>query len=434
MRHYSAASLFVATLAISSMTFAARTESAPPLWTPGHREVEKIAMSLVNTPEIKAARAEVVKRYSEYRAGQIPDGKARMLGAIDEMIYGTLIATISKDVAHPQITWCETLPFSVGKHQIPPSRYAGDNPDRIYRNVVVDPAYRYELRGKRNDKSSIDFSFEALPGPANWGLPPLSVIQPKDIDIAPDGSFVVMLDATPTNGRRNHLQLPPGTQVMLLRDTLSDWDTQLPNTLTIIGLDRAKGPKPTRATMTKFAVEQILRSIDVSIKFYDGIWMRPVNGFNTYLREAGWGVVGLNPFSLKDDEVIVVTIDMISARYFSMQIDDLWLRSADYVDQSTSLNNTQAKANADGSITYVVSKTDPGVHNWIDTGGLNDGFLLGRWEVLTQPAEPEEAVRNVRVVKLSELASVLPEAPRVTAEERKQILAARKVSYEKRMQ
>ena len=124
---------------------------------------------------------------------------------------------------------------------------------------------------------------------------------------------------------------------------------------------------------------------------------------------------------------------LLSNRH-SITLFDYWFRSFDYWNHTSNLNNAQGADNPDGSTTYVVSIQDPGVHNWIDTGGLNDGFLLGRWEVLTQPAEPEEAVRNVRVVKLSELASVLPEAPRVTAEERKQILAARKVSYEKRMQ
>jgi hypothetical protein len=419
--------------ALTSIALAAQPKPVPPLWTPGHREVEKIAMSLLDAPEIKAARAEVVQRYEQSHSGQIADGKARMQGAIDELVYGTLLATVANDPAHPQIVWCETLPFTVGKHHVPASRYAGDNPDRIYRNVVVDPAYHYELRGKRGAKPSIDFSFEALPGPANWGLPPLSVIQPKDIDIAANGSFVVTLDSTPANGRRNHLQLPPGTQGMLLRDTISNWNTEQPNELTIVGLDELDSPAPDRAAMVKNSAAQLKRAIDVSLEFYDGIWKRPVNGLNTYVREAGWGVVGLNPFSLKDDEALVVTIDLIGARYFGLQVDDLWLRSADYVEQSTSLSNVQAKPNADGTITYVISKADPGVYNWIDTGGLNDGFLVGRWEVLTQNASAEKAVREVRVVKFSGLPKVLPDAQRVSPAERQQMLAARKVSYQLRL-
>lgn len=421
-------------LLVATTSFCATFKPISRLETPDQRAVETLAFSLLREPAIQAAREAAIQRYEASRWWQLEDGKKTLQGATDELLWGVLLAAAS-DPADPKIVWTETLPRKVGTRDIPGSRYAGDSPDRIYRGAAVDPAYRYEIRGHqttRKDKQPLYFSIEAIPRPAFWGLPPLAVITSKDVDVGADGSFTITVDAAPTEGRRNHLQLPPKAAMLLLRDTTPDWRQQATK-LSIKRIDDAPAKPRSRDAIVKHASELLDEAVTASTKYYEGISSRPANQLDTFVRDLGWGILAVNDFSLADDEALLITIDPVSARYLSLQVMDPWLRSVPYRNRTTALNDRQAKANADGSFTYVLSKRDPGVYNWIDSG-LNDGVMVIRWELLTQQAEADKAVRECRKLKLSELAAALPaEVKRVTPAERKKQLAQRQSAYETRL-
>ena len=289
----------------------------------------------------------------------------------------------------------------------------------------MDTAYRYEIRGRRLPQASLDFSFEAISGPALWGKAK-AALQAKDIDVAADGTFVVTADATPADGRRNHLQLPPGTANILVRDTLENWALELPNELTVQRLDVQRAPL------------EVQKSIDESLRFIAGVWKNPPNRLFPVVRGLSdgvkGGVVAVNRFRLKSDEALIITLDSLGAKYVGIEVTDPWMRSADYAQRSTSLNDTQAEVGADGYLTYVLSNQDPGIHNWLDASGLHEGILLVRWEVLPGAAQVDKAVREIRIVKLSNLAAALPAGTtRIDAAQRQQWLAERRTSYERRL-
>lgn len=406
----------------------------PLLWSEDHKEVVISAKSLLDHPQIQLARQKVLAKYSEAPAAQITDGRSRLAGGVDELVYGILLATVNRELEQPKLVWTETMPYSVGDIDIPGSRYAGDMPDRIYRNVVVDPGIGYELRGRLNRDSSIDFSIEAIPGPGNWGIPPLAILQSKDIDTEANGDFVITLDASPAGNRSNHLQLPKGTRGLLIRDTIADWQKHKPVPLSITST-RAEVPgRRNDDQLAAIAAATIEQAATFSRRFFDGIWARDTNAMDTYVRDLGWGIVAINRFSIADDEALVVTIDPLSARYFGIQVDDLWLRSLDYTKHISTLNTLQADANDDGSYTFVVAPRDPGYVNWVDTATLNDGYLIGRWELFERPTDGEGAVRAVRKVNVRELESVLPKRTRsVTPQQRREMLSSRKAAYDIRL-
>ena len=103
--------------------------------------------------------------------------------------------------------------------------------------------------------------------------------------------------------------------------------------------------------------------------------MRNAEFLATQLQSAGY-------FDLGDDEALVVTITPNNARYFTVPVTNLWTITDDYRNAQTSLNNAQAVANPDGTYTFVISPTDPGVHNWVSTGGLNQGTISIRFQDL----------------------------------------------------
>ncbi len=433
MRTPKIAFVFTAAMLLATVAFAAAAKPAPVLLTADQKQVETLAKSLLNEPAIKAARAAAIKQYEAAPAWQLDDGKKTLQGIIDETLYGVLLS-VASDPADPKIVWTEVLPYTYRKQRLTGSRYAGDSPDRAYRGITIDPTYRYEIRGKLNAKPPLYISIESLPRPAFWGLPPLASIFSKDIDFAADGTFKIEVDSTPTDGRRNHLQMPPGSAMLLLRDTIPDWGNQLPNTLSIKRVDDAAAKPRSRDDMIRQAVALMDEAVTASLKYFDGIWARKTNQLDVFVRPLGWGVLAVNRFSLQDDEALVITLDPQSAQYLSLQVMDPWLRAPLYAKRTISLNDRLAKANADGSFTYVLSPKDPGVYNWLDTGDLHDGIMVVRWELLSKPAVPSEAVREVRKIALTEVASSVPaEVTRVTPAQRRQQLAERQAAYETRV-
>jgi hypothetical protein len=283
----------------------------------------------------------------------------------------------------------------------------------------------------------LDLSFEAISGPALLGKAKAS-LQAKQIDVAADGTFIVTADATASNGRRNHLQLPPGTANILVRDTLDNWTLELPTELSVQRQNEGNVKASSHDSLVQRAPLEVQKSIDASLKFIAGVWKNPPNHLFPVVRGLADGVQGglvaVNRFRLKSDEALIITLDPLGAKYVGIEVTDPWARSADYARGSTSLNDTQAEVGSDGSLTYVLSNEDPGIRNWLNAGGLHDGILLVRWELLSGAVQADKAVREVRVVKLSNLAAALPAgATRIDAAQRQQWLAERRKSYERRL-
>ena len=421
---------------LTGIALSASVIAGAPLLTPDQKEAQSQAISLSNEPAVLAARSAAIKRYQTAPPAQLADGKSTLSAALEEAVYGTLLA-LTNDPAQPRVIWSEALPCDIGTYHVAGGRYGGDDPDRIYRAIAVDPAHRYEIRGRRLPQASLDFSFEAISGPALWGKAK-AALQAKDIDVAADGTFVVTADATPANDRRNHLQLPTGTANILVRDTLDNWKIELPNELTVRRLDDTDVQSPSHDSLVQRAPLEVQRSIDESLKFIAGVWKNPPNRLFPVVRGlrdgVKGGVVAVNRFRLRSDEALIITLDPLGAKYVGIEVTDPWMRSADYAQRSTSLNETQAEVGADGYLTYVLSNQDPGIHNWLDASGLHDGILLVRWELLPGTAQVDKAVREIRTVKLSNLAAALPAGgTRIDAAQRQQWLAERRKSYERRL-
>jgi len=63
------------------------------------------------------------------------------------------------------------------------------------------------------------------------------------------------------------------------------------------------------------------------------------------------------------------------------------------------------------ALRFVISDTDPGVANWLDTANTREAFVFLRWQGLPAPLVAEDAPR-IEVVPLSELRAHLPAGTR----------------------
>jgi hypothetical protein len=72
------------------------------------------------------------------------------------------------------------------------------------------------------------------------------------------------------------------------------------------------------------------------------------------------------------------------------------------------------------------------VFNWVSTGGLNQGIISMRFQNVADPEQDRPTVDS-EVVAIAQLGTVLPGTTvYVTAGERQEQLAARKLGYNKR--
>jgi hypothetical protein len=132
---------------------------------------------------------------------------------------------------------------------------------------------------------------------------------------------------------------------------------------------------------------------------------------------------GNDAYRIAADEALVVEFEPPDARYWHVQLVDLWFGSLDYANRQTSLNGHQLARDADGRVRVVVAQRDPGVANWLDTAGHLEGVFQYRYVWTKNAPEPQ-----VRSVALASLESVLPpETKRVTPAERRCQITGRQI-------
>ena len=137
-------------------------------------------------------------------------------------------------------------------------------------------------------------------------------------------------------------------------------------------------------------------------------------------------------FQLNSNQALVLTINPGNAGYFVVPVTNDWTITDNYWDQQTTLNNAQSIANPDGTYTIVVSLSDPGVANWVSTGGLNQGTISIRFQDI-DTSQTDTPTVSSQVVSLDDLNSVLPAGTTyATAAQRAADLAQRKAGYDNR--
>jgi len=96
--------------------------------------------------------------------------------------------------------------------------------------------------------------------------------------------------------------------------------------------------------------------------------------------------------------------------------------TVDWVNHQSSLNDTQVKLDKDGKFRAVIAARDPGVPNWLDTGGEAWGIIQMRWNRCSSAPDPV-----VTKVALKDVRKLLPkDTPVITPAVRKEQLSARR--------
>lgn len=310
---------------------------------------------------------------------------------------------------------------------------AAPNCDYMYHLAMVDSRGVYRIWGRRGTNlfAHIGFGSQFLGAVENPG-PSLGHFDLDDMEIAPDGTFEIVLSAErPAGYEGNWVQMPAGAASVSVRNASYDWENEVDATYTIERLDTPVGRRPWLQEKTRATLEQLAqyprRLAHIWLEYVRELHDDGVVNTTRMNRWAGLGGMagqyyyeGL--FSLAEDEALILEVKVPDvAPYWSVLLTDELFNSLDWVNTQSSLNGHQASIDADGVFRAVLCGHDPGIANWLDTSGRHLGCIQGRWKDCSSNPLPD-----LRLVKFDEIVAHLPGSRRITPEERDVTLRARR--------
>lgn len=323
------------------------------------------------------------------------------------------------------------------------TKFGLDNVDNLYGYAQIRGDGDYRITGNRGNVSDLVITVQEG-DLAYWSTG--RVVGHLDLDrliVDDNGDFEIIV----SHRRRDGNWLPNVTDVggVLIRQCLADWDTERPQPMYIERIDRAGAPSQEPgpelvAERLEHAGRLLLGSIAYWRDFMQSVPGRPgtPHPVNEMTEPMAWGrgvegvpsqLLSVGEFALDPDEALVLSFDPGQCRYLGVMLSDVrWYTSFDYRNRQSSLTGAQIRRNRDGRANLVVAHHDPGLANWLDTTGHRRGHIYMRWQGIS--VVPSSV--QTRVVRFDELARELPEEPRVSPEERRAILAARKRAVDRR--
>ena len=285
-----------------------------------------------------------------------------------------------------------------------------DNPDNICHQIVVSGSRDYRITGKRNDAPYLSIGAKANRYAIDGTMASNGEIELSDMEIAPDGSFEIIVSKTEKPG--NWLPMADDTSLLIIRQTFNDKRTQRPADLRIERI--GDGPSvPAILTPEKIRSQLIGAAAwargtantfaDWSEKFSSEPNRIFLGEDQSYYQKAGgdpriW--YGHIYYDLASDEALVMKVKPPKCRFWNFQLDNWWMESLGFVNRKVWVNWSQATYEEDGSIILICSDEDPGYGNWLDLAGHRSGTGMWRWiEAKDHP------VPHCEVVKVSNLRS-----------------------------
>jgi hypothetical protein len=427
-----------------SITMPSSNSDRSPLLTDDQFAIEEAQAALLARPELAAARACALEAMRNDPLAATDDGARLMENALDRWLSRVCLTTLMRAESRPVIVWCNQLAaYAWRGRSVRASAAAIDTPDFIYRFACIDGTQRYRLCGRAMAPAAglLVQVTEDHPGTEGFAQPKngadvasSAMFDTDSFERDAEGSFQITLGPERGNLNRGEIGVPHGALQLIFRDILNDWNENA-HALTLTSLGECRRARPSDTALA----QRVAQDFPLLV----GFWLRLKDKFRGLDeanrpygptgRSGNWGYSLVSRFELRPDEALVVTLENVEARYFGVQIADVWMMLPDPRHHSSSLNRAQSRVGEDGTLTYIISPSDPGLANWLDTAGSREGYLLFRWITSEALLESHTLVRRFEVVSLAELASTLRAHPSVDLCQRKAELMRRRLEWERRV-
>jgi hypothetical protein len=318
---------------------------------------------------------------------------------------------------------------------------AQPNPDGVYHLALIRGDRSYRVSGFRGTTRVMGFAMgKNMIGMASPPGPGYNNYDADELSIGPDGRFDVLFSSERPSARQGDWRyLNPAAEFILIRQFSYDWGNEQEARFAIECVD-APALKPRRGVVqTAEALDKLLggyvrRLSELCVNVDNDIYRR---GFINKLEfsefmgnSSGWPQIYWRTiFDVKPGEALILETELPKqCHYWNVQLNDSLWNQVEFAYRQSSLNGHQAKLDVDGKFRAVIALEDPGVPNWLDSGGYTRGMLVGRW--YRADSHPLPTIRKVPLDKVREF---LPaDTPSVSPAERDQMLRARNVGTQMR--
>jgi hypothetical protein len=298
----------------------------------------------------------------------------------------------------------------------PTQKLLGDNPDAIYFEAAIRGDRRYRIRGNTADAVYTSFTVEA--GGVEGGYPERTdgALNDTQFEIRSDESYELLLG--PDVSGPNTLKLPGDARTVTTRSYFETRRSAAADPVRAVPIAiepvENPGPAPTpddasiarsiRRVIAYLRGNTILQPIRDPKSQPSWVSTRP-NQFNPPAKPGAMAFSATDnayttaPYALGPDQALVIEGRFPRCRFANVVLWNRYLQSYDYTSRQISLNRAQTRLEPDGRYRIAIASRDPGVPNWIDTGGRPSGLVY--WRFLLPEGEIETP--SARVVALSEL-------------------------------
>jgi hypothetical protein len=266
-------------------------------------------------------------------------------------------------------------------------KMGADNPDNHYLNAQISGRYEYRIRGKRNTIHYIGFFTQNGNYGTTGGMAPCGKLDHSELLIEDDGSFEIILSKVPKG--KNWLKIEEDTGLVIVRQTYLDRHNEIPAEITIENMTGQSAP----ASLTPEMLDEGLKTASLFVAGASFLFAKWAHGFQKHtnrlpqfdpeVSNAAGGDPGIiyyhSHWKLAPGEALIIEVMPPGCDSWNFQLNNYWMESLDYRYFTISINKATAHYQPDGSVRVIVAHQDPGLPNWINTCGHNEGTMCWRW-------------------------------------------------------
>lgn len=287
-------------------------------------------------------------------------------------------------------------------------KLGADNPDNRYESAPINSKYDYRITGTRGSVNYLGISSIINKYAVDGTMQVTGHIDHRQMTLGPEGELEIIVSREEKPG--NWLPMEAGSNSITVRQTFQDRINEKQAELKIERIGAAdERPEPFSAEKLERGLQGAVMFVQGSAKMFEA-WAEsflPTVNELPPADQAYCQAIGGDPnifyfhsaWELAEDEVFIIEApDIPECQTWNFQLDNWWMESLDYRHHTIHVNKHTAHYEPDGSVKVVVSHTDPGVPNWIETAGHRMGTMCWRWI-----GAERHPTLNYRVAKLSEL-------------------------------
>ncbi|MCH2173449.1 DUF1214 domain-containing protein [Myxococcota bacterium] len=288
----------------------------------------------------------------------------------------------------------------------PARKLQGDNPDAIYQYARIRGDRTYRITGVVDKECYTSFTVHGEDPDGAMAGPLLGDVNDRDFEIASDGSYEVIFSADEHPG--NWVKLHPDAHNILVRsyfelEVSAQNDSGVQVRIDIACLDSVGPPPPLDdSTFAERMAEGVafLKQTTLGQPLFGSpspapfVAQEPNDVATPFsFRHSELPVPGaadihysMGRWNLSPDEALVMRGILPPGVFANVMLWNKHMQTLEYRNRRSAVNAAQLVLEPDGSYRIVIAARDPGVPNWLDTGGHREGTIF--WRFLLPESDP----------------------------------------------